>query len=61
MPAFATFSLLSRRQPLSLEAWTAGPPGSCLRTQIFQAMTGWAARRVDDMSQANVALTLRIN
>ena len=25
------------------------------------ASSGWAARRVDDMSQANVALTLRIN
>jgi len=35
--------------------------GSCLRTPIFQAHDRMGARRVDDMSQANVALTLRIN
>ena len=32
-----------------------------LAMSLDVGMTGWAARRVDDMSQANVALTLRIN
>ena len=44
--------------PFSVDCWLTG---SCLRTPIFQAHDRMGARRVDDMSQANVALTLRIN
>jgi len=60
-PAFATFSLLSPRLPLSLAAWTACRPAHVCAPRSSRRMTGWAARRVDDMSQANVALTLQIN